>query len=877
MSGWHSRERLNSADESLIDESLIDESLVDESLVERLDLNEHDQQRLASILDGFLIAREEGRPISQSQILSDNPDLAQILAEYFADLRLLANLIPHSVSAESMIIAAPRQLADYEIGTEIGRGSMGVVYRATQKSLGRCVAIKVLSSSGALDEDRVARFQREAHITAALDHPGVVKVFDVGNEAGTYFYVMQWIDGYSLDRHIDWAKPDAPPDPTTFRTNDRNQSLPMHPIVPAEDASRQAIESSLFGGPNRFRKAAGLIQAAAEAMHAVHLSGVVHRDLKPSNLIVDRQGNLKVTDFGLARLDYQSHLTRSGELIGTVRYMSPEQAAGRSSLVDARTDVYALGATLYELCTLMPAFPNEGYPDLIQAICRGEPTSPRKIVLSLPRDLQTIIQKAMRSDQSARYQSAAALADDLGRFLSGQPILAKRRGLPEQALAWASRNAAALLSIVIVLSVGLIGALAHAARLTAEKRRTEQAVLAADQMYLHARAAVDSLGTRVANRLAEIPEAQPLRREVLAQTLSYYEEFISNASHDAALDDEVAQTKLQVARVVRQFGNFEDSASAYRVAIEALKACAPNASHRAYHVWTMAVNELAMLHCEHGDQTESLQLLQSITLDHLPPDALATTHNNLGVVMLRLGRTKDALEAVRRAVQILDSSDRAAFQPESWAFSSDLTDSLNNLAIILDAQGQSPAALEVSAQVVKLRQLAVEQANSDWRTTERLATARNNIAALHWRAGHETEAIEEYREVVHLLEAASKSSPSLVQLRTRLAIALNNLGMVATSATNYSTAQIALRRAEKIADAEFQSDTSNAEAASHLAGIQNNLGILLDKMNLRQDSRDMFTRALKHQTIAVELEPDSKPYRRSLEQVRLSFSSRDSK
>ncbi len=850
-----------------------------ETILEHAELGEHDQIRLAAILDEYLIASEEGRPISRAQCLAANPDLAAVLSEYFDNLQILNNLARRHPTAPIESSANYRQLSDYELGDEIGRGSMGIVYRAVQKSLGREVALKVLSFSGALNEDRVARFHREAHITAALDHPGVVKVFDVGCEAGTHYYAMQLIDGLSLDRHIEWARRQSMPTQTVlamYSTID-GMASPLGSASVTANESMQTAQAQLLVGPNRFRSAVRLIQSAALAMHAAHLAGIVHRDLKPSNLIVDRQGNLKVTDFGLARLDQASKLTHSGDLIGTLRYMSPEQAAGRGTLIDPRTDVYALGATLYELCTLQPAYPGEDYPSLIQAICRGEPVPPRRIEPSIPADLQTIILKAMCCEQADRYPTASALAEDLDRFLAGKTILARPRGVYEKVLAWGTRYTAVLFTALLVVTAGLIGTLFHVSVLSIETKRTEQAVRTADEMFRHARAAVDSLGARVASQLTAIPNAQAIRREILNQTLAYYEEFVKKAEQDASLATDVAETKLQIARLVKLFGNFDDSVAAYQVAIHALSPANLSLTEHAGTVWCMAVNEQAMLFTEHGHHSRALELLQQIELAKVSDRAAAVTYNNLGVAQLRLGQTTAALESVQKAVQLMESRAEIGYADEDPWQSTDLADSMNNLCVLLDAAGQSSAALSIASHILKLRTQTPQNVESDWRSLERLAAARSTVAALNWKSGQAAQAVDDYREATRLLELASKNAPSLVSLRRQLAVTLNNLGMAATSHGDHPMAQAALQRAEKIADAEFQSDTSNAETASHLAGIQNNLGVLLNKMNLQREARQMFTRAVKHQTIAVELAPDSIPYRRSLEQVRLALSARDSK
>ncbi len=301
---------------------------------------------------------------------------------------------------------------------------MGVVYEAEQLSLGRRVALKVLPSPASSDPRQCQRFQVEAQAAALLHHEHIVPVFGIGSDEGIHYYAMQFIDGRSLTEVIRELRPasrrDAFADASTSdygpsRTDDE-------PLLPPPQSS-----GSFSNNRHHFEMTAQLGLQAALALEHAHEIGVIHRDIKPSNLLIDTRGHLWVADFGLARLPQEDHdLTRTGDLVGTLRYMSPEQVRGVRGGVDARTDIYGLGVTFYELLTLNPAFAARNRHELTRRILDEEPTSPRRCNPAIPLDLETIILKAMEKEPSDRYASARELADELRRFLDDQPILARR-------------------------------------------------------------------------------------------------------------------------------------------------------------------------------------------------------------------------------------------------------------------------------------------------------------------------------------------------------------------------------------------------------------------------------------------------------------------
>ncbi len=400
----------------------------------------------------------------------------------------------------------------YRVLGELGRGGMGVVYEAHDAAMDRRIALKVLSAGLAVDQRSVERFRREARIVGKLRHPGIVAVYATGVETGTPYIAMEYVEGESLEKILERKRPrearrapgvarrilsavtrsistDSPtvatPRPAQPPQADEEQPADEGPPAVDEPASRPdhetwspipaSTEDMDLGHCIRMAK---MFAAVAGALQHAHENDVVHRDLKPSNLILDSGGALRILDFGLARLEGQDHLTGSGEIVGTPRYMSPEQARAASEPIDHRTDVYSLGATLYEVLTLAPPFQGRTAQETISNIISREPRSPRLYNPRIPRDLETIVMKCLRKEPSDRYASARALADDLLAFSRGDPIRARPQSFLEKSSWWVRRHRGHLAVAAIVII-----AAAFAARSYFESRerwRVEYADLVTD-------------------------------------------------------------------------------------------------------------------------------------------------------------------------------------------------------------------------------------------------------------------------------------------------------------------------------------------------------------------------------------------------------------
>ena len=358
-----------------------------------------------------------------------------------------------------------KRLGDFEIIEELGRGGMGVVYRARQLSLNRVVALKLLSTNLVQSARSISRFEREARAAARLHHTNIVPVYAQGREGDYFYYAMELIEGHSLDKVLreEGVGGAAPMRTRVGESKNATRLLSSATVLMRSAVSNLGLSriTQRHGAARDYKRIARLIAGVAEGLHHAHEQGVIHRDIKPQNLLLGPDDELHITDFGLARLLDEPGLTRSTEMVGTPAYMACEQITGPSTAIDRRTDVYSLGVTLYVMLTLRRPFEGETYEQTIHQILRREPKPPRKIDSRIPADLETICMRAIEKEPCARFTDAGELARDLRRWIEGFSIASRPVGPVGRAIKWTRRHPwragviAALVALAIVVPTGL--------------------------------------------------------------------------------------------------------------------------------------------------------------------------------------------------------------------------------------------------------------------------------------------------------------------------------------------------------------------------------------------------------------------------------------
>jgi serine/threonine protein kinase len=518
------------------------------------DLSGAERLKVLAILNGYMDELERGGQPNADELVATYPEFSEFLKSYLDELDLLHGAANSGLRTSLPVAEEPRFAADAEPGLlgdfrllgEVGRGGMGIVYEAEQLSLSRRVALKVLPFAATLDAKQLTRFRNEAHAASHLHHPHIVPVHEVGSDRGVHYYAMQFIEGQNLAEII-------------LDMRDATESVPSRAIAAASAARHDGLSTLRSTDmPGFFRAVARAGMQAAEALEYAHQQGIVHRDIKPANLLLDAAGDVWITDFGLARFRADQGLTLTGDVVGTLRYMSPEQALAKPGLVDRRSDIYSLGVTLYEAVTLQPTYPGGDREELLRQIAFGDPPSPRQLNPAIPVDLETIVLKAMAREPERRYNTADELASDLRCFLEETPIRATRSTLRERAMKWTRRHRPIVSAAAAALVLGVICLCVTTILLWREREETNKALRQARSQSQRAKANFDKAlrgSLRLIMRLddkrwASIqPVMKELHQDVVDEALKFYREFLHEDSPDPADRYETAHLYQQIAGI----------------------------------------------------------------------------------------------------------------------------------------------------------------------------------------------------------------------------------------------------------------------------------------------------------------------------------------
>jgi serine/threonine protein kinase len=716
--------------------------------------------------------------------------VAEVVAPVQAAPRDTTPALPHE--------AALPQIQGYEILGELGRGGMGIVYQARQLALNRVVALKVIVLDPLAEPQQSERFRIEAEATARLQHPNIVQIYEVGEQDGRPYLTLEFVDGGSLDKYLD-GKPQPP------------------------------------------RQAAALLATLARAMAYAHQRGIIHRDLKPANVLLqgltteaqrhreDRRENEskavgppegpspsdvgsaalssssslclcasvvnflpKITDFGLAKqLDSGLAQTQTGVIIGTPSYMAPEQAAGEVRNIRPHTDVYALGAILYEVLTGRPPFLGTSPLETLLQVRSQEPVWPGRLQPGLPADLQTICLKCLEKDPARRYDTADALADDLQRFLDGQPIRARPVGRWERAWKWARRRpAVAALALMsgLALAGTILGVLLHNARLRdqiektqAEEARTRQQQARADANYREARATLERmLGRFKDRRMAEIPRLRELQHQILEDALAYCQKcFALLDNPDPAMGKDVAGVHQQAGEVEGLLGHRDRAVENFRRAIAILESIPDEAidpDERAallsysYHSLGSNLEEFDEARRAHR---KALALREEL-LQKQPENTdlllvVADSHHALGVLYHKhpaLLRENAAAYHYEQSQEVMEKLVHR--HPSVALYQAQLADTCVNLGGIYQGLDRIPQAEKVLQRAQELLETLTAREPSEMQYQLSLGCLYVTLGHLPSQGQYRPEAMKRYDRAVDILTALHRQEPRLVLVRDNL-------------------------------------------------------------------------------------------------------------
>jgi serine/threonine-protein kinase len=665
----------------------------------------------------------------------------------------------------------------YEILGELGRGGMGVVYKARQVELDRVVALKMILAGAHAGEKERERFSAEARAVARIQHPNIVQLYEIGQHDGLPYFSLEFVDGGSLDRKI------------------RRQPQPP-------------------------REAARLVEVLARAMHYAHERGIVHRDLKPANVLLTRDGTPKISDFGLAkRLEEDSTATRSGMVLGTPSYMSPEQARGDVHHIGPHSDVYALGAILYDLLTGRPPFAGSSMLDTIEQVCSLEPLAPRTLQPGVPRDLETICLKCLQKEPQRRYASALELAEDLRRFESDEPILARPVPAWERLWRWCKRNprVAGLSAAVLVLMAAIsLGSFA-AAWIIAEKK--EQAVVAQQQEAAQRRLAEEArekeaeerqradrnaevageqrrlalealrtLVLRVQDRMQGRTELQPLRRGLLDVALAELQKVVKKADETELVDRSMAAARQRMGDIFFEAGRPRQALQEYEKMHAILDTLTRETPEDGVAVRNLAAafNKMADAHLRLGNATkarecyqEGLRLRQKwvqLVPGHDPARlAVADSYGLLGNVSLLMGKPEEARAAFLASQKCYRELPDAALEGlQEQRLLASLDEKVGEAAL---KRGDEAEARKFHSQAWERRLALLKKHRGSSAVRWDLAVSQVHFGDVSLMlSGNPAQAVHHYQSALRGFEAFHKTDPDSVSTRRALALVHYRLG-----------------------------------------------------------------------------------------------------
>jgi serine/threonine protein kinase/Flp pilus assembly protein TadD len=812
----------------------------------------------------YLAELDAGRRPDRQTFVADHAEIAAVLEECLDGLEFLRQAAPRLQSADdsppttvpSLASELEGTLGDFRILHEAGRGGMGVVYEAVQISLSRRVALKVLPFAAAMDPKQLQRFKNEAQAAAHLQHQNIVPVYGVGCERGVHFYAMQYIDGQTLAAVIrelrQWAGLEpALPTPSPEAASALASELasgrwapvkparvaggrsggggeptgPYHPTPPLPAGSATPSPQGLTPPATAlsprgctqslgfFRTVARLGVQTAEALEHAHQQGVIHRDIKPANLLLDATGRLWITDFGLAKLGSEAGLTLSGDLVGTLRYMSPEQALTKRVTVDARTDVYSLGVTLYELLALEPAYNGRNREEVLRQITFEEPRPLRRLNKAVPAELELILLKAMAKSPEERYVTAHELAEDLRRYLEDKPIQAKRPSLRQRTAKWARRHKTVVRAAGVVLVLAMVALAVSTLLIWRQAQETMIAKLNAEASLDVAYELLENIWMTLAER--RLPQQQsptPEDRQLLEKVLPHFEQLARQQGTEPRVRQRTASAYVRLAGIQAQLGQDAEAKAKYHQALahfeELATAYPENPSYR--HKLARCLLDMAdtAVHPryfktvqENEEAVRRAMVLQEGLVKESPANSdfrrdLAASYALVGVRFRQRKQLEEAEKLLRPALDIRDQL--AAEHPMDPNYRQDLGDSLGRMGCLLRDTGRLEAAEKLFRRGLEVRQKIVDEYPSVHIHRYQLGHAFRELASILQLTGRLQEAEEDLRQCNAVWRKVMEQFPGVPIVRTTYSQSQNDLAYVLQQMRRFEEGEQAYAQAQVI-------------------------------------------------------------------------------
>ena len=594
---------------------------------------------LEDIVEQFTAEIRSGKTPMVRKYVKQYPAYADELSDLLSSVAMiegLKNYTPTSCVADQQFndIAVPDFLGEYRIVSEIGRGGMGIVFEAVHETLGRRVAIKVMTVGTGRNSIHLDRFHREAISAATLHHTNIASVFGAGEDQGLHFYVMEYIEGQSLSQIIKGGRIGLD-ETTNFKARPKVQANVSDQVKSqtenlrsddTEQVKNDLTKKTLIIGEEtvspkaRYKWVADTGQQIADALAYAHEKNILHRDIKPSNLVVDYHSTVWLTDFGLAKNITKDDLTKTGEIIGTPQYMAPESFSGN---YDARSETYCLGLTLYEMATLNPAFENTSPGQIIKAVTTSSPPPPRKMDSQMPHDLATIIEKSISREPQDRYQTAAEMRDDLRAFIADRPISARKMSTWDQAVRFSRRNPlAAAFAAFSMLVLGLLVITMSIGFVVTSRRYNELSQMSISH-WKPSTKRFDNISPKVETNLTAVMPTDSNRSveskkaitqedaQLVEKMLGYYQRLAIDNKFSEDVQTQAATANRLVANVQRLIGQPDKARRSYQQALNEFEAQAKRPPHSS-ETLLMAVstrNEMASFLASIGDYERGFQLL----------------------------------------------------------------------------------------------------------------------------------------------------------------------------------------------------------------------------------------------------------------------------